>query len=191
MATKVVDVGALLASTATGDAHAFRLMCAQVLPALKRYISRKCREYAVPADLALDLTHDTVLRALEWLRAHPSRSVHWGWLCRVALNVVRACAADRNRERTVAIEELDKHAKQSAQADVTDDEINRARVMLDSMPERDRSIVKLMLADGANVAQIAAELQVSHWAVYKRYERAMKSLRERLNDDRSTALGAR
>ncbi len=167
--------GELLRAAAAGDETAFGEFCVRALPTLLRVLRARCRRFALPADLADDVAQETLLRALRELRTTPSRTLSLGWLLTVGRNRLQDEADARRRQASPTDDDVLKQVPAQPQpvealCDVFDG--------LERLAIADREILELILFNEWTFDEAAAELGIGRWAAYKRYERALRRLRE-------------
>ena len=61
--------GQLLKAATEGDELAFWEFCVQSLPTILRVLRAQCHRLGLPTDLVQDGAHETMVRAVSWLRA--------------------------------------------------------------------------------------------------------------------------
>ena len=165
----------LLVERAQRDPRRFADLYAAHFDRVYAFIARR-----VPGRLdAQDLTADVFQQALANLTRYEWRGVPFAaWLYRIAANAVADHHARAARARTVPPpDEVDA-------AEGFGDAERRASLYcaVRALPSDQRQVIELRFAEGQTIAQIAARLGRSEGAVKQLQFRAMKALRQRLDE---------
>lgn len=165
------------------DANGFAVLFDRHVQSVYRFCARRCGDL----DLAEDLTSQTFLEA--WRirgRVVPSESM-LPWLFGVATNVVRNSARAGRRYRTA----MARIEPATDIADHGDAVVNRAAASaalvaaaaaLNTLPERDRDVVALVVWEGLSYQQAAVDIPVG--TVRSRLNRGRSRLAAALTDVR-------
>lgn len=172
-----VDETSLLARARAGESEA-------VAELVRLYIDDV---YAVTArvlgdrDMAQDAAQDAMINALRSLDRFRGEASFRTWVLRIAVNAARSVARRKTRRREVPIDVVADHA-----ADVTDiavlaatrDEADRATVLLERLPEKQRMTVSLRIYQGLSYQEIGRVLDCTEGAARVNYHLGVKRLRE-------------
>lgn len=136
---------------------AFRRLFDEQFDRIFRYLDRLTAD----ADTAADAAQEAFVR-LHRRGAMPERPA--AWLITVALNQMRNAIAQRGRRAELLTPDRARHAlaeppPSPAERAAAEDERRRVRRALDTMPERERSLL-LLRAEGYSYREIAAALQL-------------------------------
>jgi RNA polymerase sigma factor (sigma-70 family) len=174
----------LLAAAAAGDAAAFQEFCVRSLPRLLQFVRGRCRALGLPAHHAEDLTQETLLRGVQWLRGHRAATIHSPphWLMRIANNLTLSLARKHYRQPTSALQDADLSNLEGPERPPLDVVAGREsmRHLLEQygrLPQRDREVLELVLLANHPLKHAAGLLHLSVAAAHKRFERALKRLR--------------
>jgi RNA polymerase sigma-70 factor (ECF subfamily) len=177
-------VGRALARDAAGR-DAFDALVRRHHPMLARTVTRAL---GGDAALAADATQDAVLQALVGLPGLREPSAFGAWLTGIGLRVARRRASGRRREEgdaaLAALAAPDDPAR-DAQRGAT---VARVRAAVAALPPGQRDAVFLYYLAGLSRAEVAAHLGTGEGAIRTRLHKARATLREHLDDDRSTPM---
>jgi len=180
------DLGPLVTRIERGDATAEAALLAALAPRVRAMLLARTRD----ADLAGDLTQDTLIAVLRAARAGQVRD---GAAIRsFALGVARNLLANHRRasfgrnaepldERVVAAIEQDEHERREREA--------LLRRALAGLSETDRQILLLTLVENLKPAAIASRMGVSAEAARTRKTRALRRVKDELDDLLRPAAG--
>lgn len=184
--------GALVAQAQRGVSEAFAELVTRYQDRVYNTCYRLCHD---PAEAA-DLTQGTFLKALESLPRFEARSSFYTWLFRIAVNLAFSQRRDRQRRRTVPLDDPDESgradgrappaaphdAAQELEQRETRERVAGALARLD--PEF-RAAVVLKDIEDLDYATIAEILEVPIGTVKSRIYRGRMMLREMLTEERT------
>jgi RNA polymerase sigma factor (sigma-70 family) len=167
----------LLRAADEGDEDAFGEFCVRCIPALVRTQRARCQSLGIPPHMAEEFANETLVRAVQWLRNYPGGQLSRNWLFRVAHNVLvdwlRRHRGERQTFRGDLVESVvDRKADVEGTSGILE--------YFSQLPPRDREILELVLLEGHTPPEAAEYLGIQAWSAYKRYERALKRLRDLL-----------
>lgn len=168
------DVGGLLRRAADGNAAAFKQLCVTHLPVLLRFVRSVSAADGVPPDLAEDITHDALIRALDWVRRHPDRQVNAAWLSTLAANLMHSEARQHRTCTTAEPYANETHDLSVAKVDLSD--------AVSRLSPDDRDLLQLIYFDSKTPQEVAQLWKLDRRAVYKRLERALRRLRDLIGE---------
>ena len=148
-------------------------------PYLLRYALMQLRD----SDAAQDVVQETLLAALQGARQFEQRSAVRTWLIGILKHKITDHLRRRGIRDHVDIDEMSNSLELSVQAGSAS--AVDARRMLDSLPERQRTIVSEISIEGRSAADVASHLGMSEGAVRVALHRALKSLAALYRRDRS------
>jgi RNA polymerase sigma factor (sigma-70 family) len=137
-------------------------------------------------DRAADLTQDTFLKALRSLAQYRGEASFRTWLLAIARNEM--LGQHRKAERR-GEQELDKMAEMPddsaspAETALLGSEMDRARKLLERLPEKQRMSVWLRLDDGLSFREVAEATDSTEGAARVNYFHGIRKLREWANED--------
>lgn len=168
-----LDLVALRAGEPAALAAAYRLHAGPLLRTLRGFLGSE--------QDAEDVLHDLFVGLPEALGRYEDRGVFGGWLRRVALRLALQRLRSRGRRREVDLEQAQPVTRASAEGLADQLAVEQA---LATLPEAMRTVVVLRELEGWTHHDIAAFLGIREGAVMTRHCRAMKRLRQVLEDDR-------
>ncbi len=133
-------------------------------------------------DAAKDITAATFERALKALPKFEQRGISFSaWLYRIAHNQIQ----DRRKREARRVPLFDRlFSKQNVEQAVAQREERAAvRVAMDKLKLKDRDVLRLHYDEGLSAKEIAVVLGCSTDNVYVRLHRALKRLKERVDND--------
>lgn len=175
----------LIEAARGGDSRAFDLLVERYQEYLFRLMLRACHH----PDDAEDVAVAALARAYEKLEQFEGRSSFVSWLGRIATNL---CFRSRERaqfDEAANPQEALEVVPESRRALLPEEEALQSemrrilRAAVDSLPEPDRTILRLRDIEELSAKQTAAETELTESAVKSRLHRARKVLRTRLNRD--------
>ena len=194
------DIGpsdtALVRRAQRGRPEAFAELVARYQDRVYNTCYRLCRDDAE----ALDLTQSTFLKALESLPRFESRSKFYTWLFRIAVNLAFSQRRNRQRRRTVSLENPGgqggswEPAASAERHDVSQEieqreASERVQAALARLEPEFRAAVVLKDIENMDYATIAEILEVPVGTVKSRIYRGRMMLRQLLTEER-TELGS-
>ena len=169
-----LDLVALRAGDSSALAAAYHLHAGPLLRTLRGFLGNE--------QDAEDVLHDLFVGLPEALGRYEDRGVFGGWLRRVALRLALQRLRTRGRRREVDLQESAEPSTR-ASAEGLPDQLAVERALA-TLPEAMRTVVVLRELEGWNHHDIAEFLGIREGAVMTRHCRAMKRLRQVLEDDR-------
>jgi len=155
------------------------------IPALRRYASTLLRD----RQEVDDLVHDCLLRALDQMHTRREDADMRAWLFAIMHNLfVSRLRKKKVRGHAVPIEEV---ADAALGVRATQEDHVQARdvmLILDRLPEEQRSVLLLVTVEDLSYAQVAQVLGIPIGTVMSRLARARERLREMLADRPRPAL---
>lgn len=173
------DLGGAASARATADRETgeFEAAVVPLMPPLLAYFARR----VLPVDDAADCLSETMIVLWRQRATLPaSEGARRGWAFGIAKRVLANQRRGRIRQMALADRvraEVRAAMPDSSAAAGDDDAVS---VALDSLPERDRELVRLIVWDGFGVAEAGALLGIRAGAARTRYSRAKQRLRELL-----------
>ena len=166
----------LLHSAVSGDDRAFENICVNILPKLLEQQRYRCRRFDIPIDQAADIVQEAFRRAIPQFRSHNIKQFPDHYINKVMLNVTRDWARQRRANR---VQELTTELPAKVQDAVT---ILAIREAFEQLGGTDREILQLVLIEGHSPPEASEKLGIAKWSAYKRFERALHRLRDKLSD---------
>jgi RNA polymerase sigma-70 factor (ECF subfamily) len=178
------DENELIASAVAGDHGAFRSLVEMHELRVHRLLSRFTRD---PGELE-DLAQEVFVKVYRKLDTFQSDSAFYTWLYRIAVNTATDYLGRLHRRRLHLVEtdaELDavrQHEKTAGSAaPLLEDELRRVtRQVLDTLPEKYRTILVLREYEDLSYTDMANVLQCSLGTVESRLFRARQRFKEAL-----------
>lgn len=168
-----LDLVALRAGDPAALAATYRLHAGPLLRTLRGFLGSE--------QDAEDVLHDLFVGLPEALGRYEDRGVFGAWLRRVALRLALQRMRREGRRHEVDLEHANPATRASAEGLPDQLAVERA---LASLPESMRTVVVLRELEGWTHHDIAEFLGLREGAVMTRHCRAMKRLRQVLEDDR-------
>jgi RNA polymerase sigma-70 factor (ECF subfamily) len=168
----------LLKAAIEGDEQAFWEFCVRSLPALLNEQRAQCRSVGISPAMAEDFVNESLVKAVQWLRKHKPRKISKAWLMVISRNTMidwirRNRFSKRSTSQT--IDQLEDTARNET-------EIPVVLECFDDLSDRDKEVLELILFQDRSPPEAAQILGIEVWAAYKRYERALKRLRDLLKN---------
>ena len=163
-------------ATANRETWEFEAAVVPLMPALLAYFARR----VLPVDDAADCLSETMIVLWRQRATLPaSEGARRGWAFGIAKRVLANQRRGRIRQMALAdrVRAEVRAAMPDSGAAADGDAVS---VALDSLPERDRELVRLIVWDGFGVAEAGALLGIRAGAARTRYSRAKQRLRELL-----------
>jgi RNA polymerase sigma factor (sigma-70 family) len=171
----ILSDGELLRLAAAGNKEAFGDFCTRTLPTLSRVATATCRRFNLAEEYAEDAVQDTILSALT-RTSQGYMDINLGYLVvsiqNKIIDYVRKEHSSKRKHidlNSVEIREQDPEVDQDRFADLL------ARFEL--LSSADRDLLESVFLLNLTPAAIAKRLGVSKWAVYKRIERLLSSMK--------------
>jgi RNA polymerase sigma-70 factor (ECF subfamily) len=176
----------LLQAAAKGDAHAWRSLVEAYSGRVYGLLYRQCGS----ADLAEEITQATFVKVVTELPAYEEQGRFEAWLFRIAINRLRDELRRRKRQaiavdfETTPPEALGGVATGPGPSDAMHrrEQIKRLRAAIDRLPDADRELLHLRYTAELSFAEIAETLDQPLGTVLARGHRALKKLRDMLDD---------
>ena len=165
----------LLEEAVRGNEDAFSEFCVQVLPRLFGAQKARCQRFGIPLDLADDFVQETLLRAVKWVNSHEARDLSVNFLSKISKNVV----VDWLRQRR-EVSNAEARLARTPGGQHFGEDMLAVREAFENLADRDREILQLVLIEDYTPAEAARRLGIGSWSAYKRYERALRRLRDSL-----------
>lgn len=134
-------------------------------------------------DLASDVTQDTFLKAFRGLDGFRGDAAFRTWLLSIAYNEGRAALRKRVRRKETALEDAGPVRAEDASPEeeaLVAREAERARALLEALPEKQRLSVSLRIDEGLSFREIGAITGSSEGAARVNYFHGIRKLRERM-----------
>jgi len=166
----------LRSETRDRETIAFSDFCVHTMPSLLRIMDHSCRRLGVSPSFAEDAVQEAFIRGIRQYHDDPTK-MPLPWLVRVGQNFLHDQA--RRERRWHSSDELAQipECPDEENHHGFDDELWAAFAKL--RPD-DRTIIELILLEDLAPEAVAPRLGISLEATYKRYQRALKRLRELL-----------
>ena len=169
-----------------GDEDAWRIWYSEVFDQLDRFAFWRCGGRRNEAD---EIVQETWLTAVRQIRSfRPDRGSFVSWLRGIAANArrnqLRSSRRLSQRETNVGREAYD--AVQSEAVTDEQERSDRIAAALDSLLERQESVLRAKYFDGLSVAEIAAAWNETPKAIESLLSRAREAFRERFEQLTST-----
>jgi len=179
-----IDENDLIAAAAGGDQGAFRSLVELHQARVHRLLSRFTRD---PGELE-DLAQEVFVKVYRKLDTFQRDSAFYTWLYRIAVNTATDYLGRQHRRRLHLVEsdaDLDavrSHEKsEGAAGPLLDEEVRRVtREVLETLPEKYRTILILREYEDLSYTDMAAVLQCSIGTVESRLFRARQRFKEAL-----------
>ncbi len=183
----------LIAATLAGSEAAFEGLVVRYQDRLFRLLGRYCRD-AVECE---DLAQEVFLKVFRKLHTFQGDSAFYTWLYRIAVNAATDHISRASSRRLRLVDDdavLDtggEREEQSPSAPLLRDELAAVtRAIVDSLPEKFRTILVLREFEDLSYTEIAAVLQIQLGTVESRLFRARQRFREALERDHPDLLPA-
>lgn len=132
-------------------------------------------------DLAQDVVQDAFLKAFRALGGFRADASFRTWLLTITANEARGALRRRGRRRETALEdagEVPSEAGGPAHDAIVRQDANRARKMLEQLPEKQRLSVTLRIEEGLSFKEIGEVIGSSEGAARVNYFHGIRRLRE-------------
>jgi RNA polymerase sigma factor (sigma-70 family) len=177
----------LLLAAMRGDNKAFVVFCSRVLPVLHLHVSQLCSSYRLDRSLVEDFSNDTLVRVLDHIKGQPKSASSdpnpirnaEAWIKTIATHIVIDFVRKVARLKERPINDLPEDSPAPG-SDLTLGEIERLEALFDTLSLREREVTELLYIDGLTVDEAAKQLGISHDAVRKANQRALRRLKEKL-----------
>ena len=134
-------------------------------------------------DAAADATQEAFVRALRALQRFRGDSSFKTWIVAIAVNEARGWARRSGRRRETPLENPDELAgaeQGAAERVVLNDEVDRVRKALGTLPDKQRMAVSLRIFEGLSFREVATVIDSTEGAARVNYHHGIKRLRELL-----------
>jgi RNA polymerase sigma-70 factor (ECF subfamily) len=184
------DSDALVTRAKAGDNEAFEELVAPCREKILAWISGQMGPRLRGKGEAEDLLQDTfvwALRSIEKLEWR-GRDLFEQWLFSIAKHVVLKEARHDRRHALVLESEPQGHGPSPSRALRRDERFDRLQKALDSLGPDQRHVVELARIKGVPIKEIAIRMKRSPDAISQLLLRALKKLRDTVNDTESLSL---
>ena len=183
----------LIEAILAGSEAAFATLVERYQDRVLRLLSRYCRDQVECEDLA----QEVFLKVFRKLHTFQGDSAFYTWLYRIAVNAATDHISRASSRRLRLVDDdavLDtggEREEQSPSAPLLRDELAAVtRAIVDSLPEKFRTILVLREFEDLSYTEIAAVLQIQLGTVESRLFRARQRFREALERDHPDLLPA-
>jgi RNA polymerase sigma factor (sigma-70 family) len=170
----------LFHAVSRGDEAAFTTFCVQALPPLLHTLSRRCRDFSLPADFAQDAAQEALARGLRHLAQDPAHTISLPWLVTVGTRWLCDRARQQRRQRSAGAAGLEELPAPPSREHPSPEQLEQVMGGLERLEPEDRDILQLVLIQEVPVAEAAGQLRLGLSTAYKRYRRALANLRQLL-----------
>ncbi len=135
-------------------------------------------------DLAQDVTQNAFVKAFRALDGFRGDSAFRTWVFTIAANEARGQLRKRGRRMETALDDVGQMRSSGASPEeeaVVTQESERARRVLDSLPEKQRMSVSLRIDEGLSFREIGELIESSEGAARVNYFHGIRRLRELLS----------
>ncbi len=161
----------------SGDRESFRTLYENNIDAVARFLATR-----VPRSDVDDLVAEVFLRAWKSRATYESRGYRYlSWLLRIATNLVISNARRPIRE-TAGLDGHDRLNDDPADRVVDQLTGTSMRTMLETLPERQRTVLELRFIDDLSSSEVGEIMGLSAEAVRQLTVRALRQIRSQLND---------
>lgn len=132
-------------------------------------------------DQAQDAAQETFLKALRGLEAFRGESAFRTWLVSIVVNEARAALRRTGRRAEMPLEEavpLEPRGSNPADQALQGIQLDRVRVCLDRLPEKQRLAVELRIFEGMSFREVGQVIASSEGAARVNYHHGIRRLRE-------------
>jgi RNA polymerase sigma-70 factor (ECF subfamily) len=145
-------------------------------------VYRYAMRLAGRADLAEDVTQETLLRA--WRRRHNLRepAVARVWLLRIATNVWNDFLRQKKFQPKPLVSEVECHGRADIERTEDQEQVALALAAMDELPPRQRQVLYLATCEELSIAEVAEVLGINVPAVKSSLSLARREMRQRLQD---------
>ena len=168
------ELGDLMRAANRGDVAAYNVLLTSLAPVLRAVTRRGLARAGLPVQDAEDIVQETLL-AVHLKRQTWDESLPFTpWLRAVARNKLIDAMRRRGRRKFVPIDDfvdaLESHVEEPVLVPARLDE------HLQSLPERQRSVVTAISLDGASIRDVATRLSMTEGAVRVAHHRGLAAL---------------
>lgn len=186
MAAKTIDqIDPKLVEEAKTDANAFGKVYDFYFPKVYAFVLAKLNNNSAAAE---DVTSDIFMKVLENLHKYQERGLPFGaWLFTVARNVLFDYYAKTNKTSNTSLDETieikdDKEESSPVHQAKHSELQQKVKAVMNSLPERDLSIVQMKFFSGLNNREIAATLDLTEQNVGIIIYRVLRKMKPDLNN---------
>ena len=174
MSDRDIDWGVLMRAANGGDAAAYNRLLASLAPAIRAVARRGLGRAGLAADDAEDVVQETLL-AIHLKRHTWDPSLPLGpWVRAIARNKLIDAMRRRGRRDHVPIDDVvDTLASDTAEPTPIPGKLDEH---LQSLPDRQQSVVRSISLDGASIRETASRLKMSEGAVRVALHRGLAAL---------------
>lgn len=136
-------------------------------------------------ELAADAVQDGFLKAFRSLDRFRGEARFRTWLLSIVVNEARGTLRSRRRKRESALDAVGPIADESTPVDevvMVRAEADRARTMVEELPEKQRMAVTLRIDEGLSFREIGELIGSSEGAARVNYHHGIRRLRERMSE---------
>lgn len=165
-----------------GDAKAFSALFAALHPVVYSHLAARVRVRADAEDLTADTLHRFVDRIAHY---DASKGSVRGWVLTIARNALIDHLRRAGRQNIAPLEDVEhvlSDARFAPDAGEVDPRVQQVRDALADHPPTTREMFALRYGEGLTVAETAAVLGLSESAAKQRFSRALRAIKERLED---------
>ena len=174
MSDREIDWGVLMRAANGGDAVAYNRLLTSLAPAIRAVARRGLGRAGLAADDAEDVVQETLL-AIHLKRHTWDPSLPVGpWVRAIARNKLIDAMRRRGRRDHIPIDDvIDTLASDTAEPTPVPGKLDEH---LQSLPDRQQSVVRAISLDGASIRETAARLNMSEGAVRVALHRGLAAL---------------
>ncbi len=177
-----LDDATLVAKAKEGDERALNTLVERHHAAVFRFALGIVGD----SDVAADATQDAFLKAVRALSGFRGDASFRTWLFTIASNEAKGLLRRKGRRKETALDDTAPPADSNASSGdrvFARLEVERGRVALDQLPEKQRLAVSLRIFDGLSFREVGEIIESSEGAARVNYHHGIRRLREYLDDD--------
>ncbi len=174
--TEDPEVSALVARSLQGDAAAWDDLYERHAASVYNFLAHRLHGDAAARD---DLFQETLLRAVERLRQYdPTRGTFRGWLCAIALNLLRERGRSLRREAALLLEARDDGTSSEDPPPPAEDRGTLANLACSLLPARYQRALALKYQAHGSLDEVAREMAVTREAAGSLLYRAREAFKD-------------